>query len=56
MKKASSDYKKVSTMETKPWTKNEKVATGSYKSYNRIEKSFILISAATDDDAALLQP
>ena len=48
MKKASSEYKKVSTVETKPWSKNEKVATGSYKSYNRIEKSFkLLISAAT---------
>ena len=47
-KKLHQTIKKVSTVETKPWTKNEKVATGSYKSYNRIEKSFkLLISAAT---------
>ena len=59
MKKASSDYKKCFNRGNEAMDEKRKVATDSYKSYNRIEKSFkLLISAATrdDDDAVLLQP
>ena len=48
MKKASSDYKKSFNRGNEAMDEKQKVATDSYKSYNRIEKSFkLLISAAT---------
>ena len=48
MKKASSDYKKSFNRGNEAMDEKRKVATDSYKSYNRIEKSFkLLISAVT---------